>query len=364
MRSDDLPEDAARRDRVILEIFGSPDPRQIDGVGGGDPLTSKLMVVSSTIVQDVDLEYRFAQVSVDTPHVVWKGNCGNMSAAVALYALEEGLVRISSPESAVRLMNVNTMTRVDAKIPTPGGHLPNGGTFRIPGASKPNFPITLTFRKLGPSVFHKRLPTGDVVCSFESCVRDSPQVTVLDVSVPVVFVAASDVGLSGTEAAQEIDDHPSALRRLEEIRSAAAEYLGLVPAAAEASARSPSMPRIAIVSPPSDHVLATGEVVKRDQHDVVARQVAMNVTHKAYPVTGAICLAAAAALPGSVVERQIDGWTAARRTLRIAHPSGIMGCDVDVADDTPVRVQAAGIRRTARRIMKGEAFAAHAPSHT
>lgn len=350
---DDLPDDPARLDTVILNIYGSPDPRQINGIGGGDPLTSKVAIVAPSEREDADVDYTFGQVSVDTADVFWVGNCGNMSSAVGPFAIERGLVPAVSPLTRVRIFNTNTHKLLTAEVIVHDGRVVEEGDTHIAGVPGGGAPIVLDFGDCAGSVTGAALPTGlarqDAVLGDGSMVC----VSIVDAATPFVFVAAGDLGMTGTETPAQIDANPALLQNLEEIRAYAARAIGLVRAGEVAKDVSPSIPRVTVVSPPASYLATDGSHVGAADISIVARQMSMQRTHKTYSVTGTLCTGVASAIPGTVVN-DLAKTFGNGKTFNIGHPGGVISARVSVElGNGAIVVREASLIRTARTIMDG-----------
>jgi 2-methylaconitate cis-trans-isomerase PrpF len=356
LREEDLPPPGTERDRLLLRLMGSPDLRQIDGLGGAVSTTSKVAIISKADGIEADVNYTFAQVSIDKPFVDYKGNCGNISSAVGPYALEMGLVAAGDPETTVRVYNTNTKKVIFSHLQTPGGRMSYEGDYAISGVPGSSSPIKLAFRNPAGSVTGALLPTGKAVDILEVEGLGKIEASIVDSTNPLVFVRAADLGLSGCELPDEIDGNKALLERLEMVRGSAALRLGLVDAASKAAALSPAVPKMTIVAGPATFTTSSGEVVKKDDMDLTGRMMSMQKTHKSYALTGALCTASAAVIEGSIVH------SLARRGfdpsgLRIGHPGGIIqaGVDFEPGEKEPFISWAYGFR-TARLIMHGTAY--------
>jgi hypothetical protein len=345
----DLPFPRDVRERILLRAFGSPDPRQIDGVGGGSAQTSKAMIVGPADEgEDVDVAMLFAEVSVNRPVVDWGGNCGNMSTAASVFALETGLVEPREPETLVRIVSRNTGLRVRARIPVRDGALRSDGGYQIPGVPGTAARIDLQWLEPGGSAGKGLLPTGSPRDEIELADGTSIEISVVDAANPVVFCEASSVGLTGSELPAEIEARPEVVARLEWIRSLAAERIGIAPREL-ASKKSPGLPKVAVVAPPAPYRTSRGTDEPEESHDLQARMMAMGAAHRSFSVTTAIATAAAASLAGTIVPRpSADG------RVRLGHPYGVMdvGIEMDSSSD-PRRVVSATVGRTARLLMSG-----------
>lgn len=351
----DLPPDPDTRDRVLLAIYGSPDERQIDGVGGADPLTSKVAIIAPSGRSDADVEYTFGQIGIGEPRVFYGGNCGNMLAGVGPFAIDEGLIAAGEPIGRVRIYNTNTRRVIAAEVPVRNGKACVLGRTRIPGVPGSGACIVLDFGDCGGAMTGKLLPTGRPRETWRIGDRDV-EVSLVDAATAFVFAKASDLGLRGTELPTDLQANDRAMTALEEIRGMAASVLGLASSARTARSETPNVPRVALVAPPQEYTTTEAVTIRALDVDVVARQMAMQRPHKAFAVTGALCLSVASRIPGTVVH---DACTSAEGdTLRIGHPSGSMRTEVRVASDEHdgYRVERAAIERTARRIMAGAVY--------
>ncbi|MBN2552503.1 MAG: 3-methylitaconate isomerase, partial [Spirochaetales bacterium] len=224
----DLPGDPRSRDAVIRAIFGSPDVRQIDGLGGADVLTSKLAIIAPPSRADADVDYTFAQVSFDTDVVDFNSNCGNISSAVGPFAIDTGLVRPADPLTTVRIHQTNTGKLLVAEVPVKRGKAAVEGELHIDGVPGTGAKITLDFSGMAGSLTGRLLPTGSVTDQIVLADGREYTVSVVDVAIPVVFLAAAELGIEGTETPREIEGNPDLMDTLEEIRGTVAQRIGLV----------------------------------------------------------------------------------------------------------------------------------------
>jgi methylitaconate Delta-isomerase len=353
----DVPADEAMRTRVLLSIFGSPDPRQIDGLGGATSPTSKAMIVGPSSRPDADVQMLFAQVSIKAALVDCGGSCGNLTAAVGPFAVDHGLVRASEPFTKVRIYSINTNKYVHALVPTCGGRARSSGDYAIPGVPGTGARIELEYLDPAGSFSGRLLPTGRPRDVVELTDRRRFTVSIVDAANPVVFCDARELGLTGTELPTELETRPEVMATLEAIRSTVAEQIGIVSDRRVATATSPGFPKIGFVSAPASYSTLENVSLSSADVDVVGRLMSMQTAHRSYMGTGAVCTAAAAMVDGTLVH-EIAG-SAARNhgRVRIGHPYGVM--EVKVAADTghgEVVIQSATIGRTARRIMEGHAY--------
>jgi 2-methylaconitate cis-trans-isomerase PrpF len=352
----DLPRDRGAIEPILLDVFGSPDLRQIDGLGGATSQTSKAAIIGPPSRPDADLDYTFAQVSVTEAMVDWGGNCGNISAAVGPFAIDQGLVRATEPVTRVRIHNTNTGKIIVAEVPTVGGRAAVEGDYQIPGVPGSGARILLEFANPAGAVTGRLLPTGRPCDVVELADGRRLEISVVDAGNPTVFVRAADLGLAGTELPPEIEARTDATAVLEEVRSVVAEWIGLVADRREATAKSPGLPKIGFVSPPASYRTTDGAEVRADDCDLVGRLMSMQTAHRSYMTTGAIATAAAAFVPGTLVAECVRPGIERPEldTIRIAHPYGVMDAVVRADDPSdPATVRAIAVGRTARHILDG-----------
>lgn len=352
-RSQDLPADRAAWDRIFLGVMGSPDPngRQLDGMGGGVSSLSKICVVGPPSRPDADVDYTFAQVSVREAAVDYSGNCGNMSSAIGPFAVEEGLVDAPHDgEASVRIHNTNTGKIIVARFPVENGALAAGGELEIDGVAGQSAPIRLEFLAPGGAKTGRLLPTGRPCDELEIAGLGRIAVSCIDAANPAAFVAAEDLGKTGAELPEELEKDAVFLERMEAIRRAASVAMGITPDL-EAAARVSSVPLVAMVSAPRPAPTLSGRALGAEETDIGVRMLSMRQPHKATPITGAVCLAIAARVPGSIpnrLRRPGEGPT------RIGHPSGMTLVDAAVAlRDGQLEALHGAVYRTARRLFEG-----------
>jgi len=345
-----LPEPGSGRDEFLVCLMGSTDAGQIDGFGGATSTTSKVMMVGLSPQNDADVEYLFAQVHPRRPVVDYGGNCGNMTAAVALFAVLEGLVPPTAPVSAFIMRNINTGTRVRALVPADAHRATSAGDYTIAGISRPGPEIVTEY--LDPAGASGMLPTGAARETVTMPGGAEVTVSIVDISSPLVFVKAEDLGLTGVELPEDIDSRPELLDELEFIRGTAAVRMGLVERVEDAAEVSPGIPKVAFVRSPVDHVTSTGERVRTGDVDIVARIMSVGRAHHSFALTGTMCTVAAAAIPGTVVsEVARPDWN---KPVRLGHPKGVIEAGISVAEgDGTVEIRSVTVSRTARRMMRG-----------
>lgn len=353
-RRDDLPADIGQWDEIFLQLMGSPDPhgRQLDGMGGGISSLSKICVVGPATRPDADIDFTFVQVSVDQAVVDYSGNCGNMSSAIGPFALEEGLLPPQPDgEAVVRTHNTNTGKIIVARFPVADGRLATDGGLEIDGVAGTAAPIRLEFVEPGGAKTGRLLPTGSPLDHFEVPGLGIVAASCVDAANPCVFVAATALGMNGSELPQALERDAELLQRMESIRLSASVRMGLAADLAGAKAI-PSIPKVAMVCPPRVAPTLSGRQLSAGEMDVGVRMISVGQPHRAVPITGAICLAVAARIPGSVVH---DACTAPAGPLRIGHASGTILVDAAVVKDANGLLQAeyGAVFRTARRLFEG-----------
>lgn len=355
MHENDLPVNKEERDKTILRIFGSPDVRQIDGLGGADPLTSKLAIIGPSSSPEADVDYTFGQVSINKALVDYAGNCGNISAGVGPFAIDEGLVRAVEPVTVVRIFNTNTQKMLIAEVPVENGKAKVDGNYSIAGVPGTGAKIMLDFAGTAGAATGKMLPTGNVKDLLNIEGIGTIEASIVDVANPMVFVRASDLGLTGIETPKIIDGNKKLLDILENIRAKAAVMIGMAKTEAEATQNSPAFPMVAFVSRPQDYQdFSTEKEIMKTDVDLVSRLMYMQVTHKTYAGTGTTCTGAAAKIPGTIANEMLVGDSS---VVRIGHPAGVIEIQVVVENKNgQVVLKRAAFGRTARRIMDGYVY--------
>jgi 2-methylaconitate cis-trans-isomerase PrpF len=349
----ELPKDKVLRDKTISAIFGSPDVRQIDGLGGADVLTSKLAIIAPASIDTADVDYTFGQVGIDTEFIDYKGNCGNISSAVGPFAIDAGLVPAKEPFTKVRIHLTNSGRILTAEVPVTDGKSAVEGEYRIDGVPGTGARIGMDWSDTVGAFTGKLLPTGnatDIIKTDEG----SFEVSLVDAGNPLVFTEASSLGLVGTESPSEIEGNSRLMASVEKIRAEAAVIFGLVKNPADAFDKSPYNPFFAIVSPPASYKGLNGADVAEKDVDIVSRLIFMHRMHKAYPVTGTVCTAAAAMTPGSIVYRLMRNTARAASLFRIGHPGGVIDVEKRCGPEAEGSViEKIAVGRTARKIMEG-----------
>ena len=331
----DLPEDPAARDLTLMAVMGSPDMRQIDGLGGAHPLTSKVAVISAATRDDADVDYLFLQVAVDRPEVSDAQNCGNILAGVGPWAIEHGYVRAADGTTPVRIHMVNSGGIAVAHVPTPGGAVEYEGDARIDGVPGTAAPIPLDFLNVAGSSCGALLPTGNVVDTV-----DGLDVTCIDNGMPVVVLRGTDFGITGAESPAQIESDAEIRARVERIRLELGPRMGLGDVARK------TVPKMTLVSPPF-----AGGVVS-------TRTFIPHRVHEAIGVLGAVSVATACVLPGSVAASvAVTTGAAGPQRLDVEHPTGFFTVDLDIEiDGDSISVKRSALLRTARKLMEGHVF--------
>jgi len=333
--ANDLPLDIPTRDAVLLAAMGSPDVREIDGMGGGHPLTSKVAVVQRSQRNDADVDYLFLQVWPDRAEVSDNQNCGNLLAGVGPFALEEGLLDANDGVTNVRIWMENTQTLAVAQVQTPGGVVLYEGDAHIDGVPGTSAPITIEFLDVAGSTCGSLLPTGNVVD-----VIDNVRVTCIDNGMPVVCIKAEDLGLTGYEDPHEIEANTDVCQKVERIRLLAGPLMNL------GEVTSSTVPKMSLLAPAKNGgVVSTRTFIPKKVHEAIG-------------VFGAVSVATACLIPGSVAN-EVAGvtGTSSEMTLDIEHPTGYFSVSMAVSiDNGEIIVHSAALLRTARLLMCGDVF--------
>jgi len=357
-RAEDLPPERERWDAILLGAIGSPDAngRQLDGMGGGLSSLSKVCVIGPPSRDDADVDYTFAQVSVRTAAVDYSGNCGNMSSAVGPFAVDEGMVAVNGDAATVRIHNTNTRKIIVSRFATEGGLAAVEGDFVLPGVAGSGAPIRLDFLDPGGAGTGKLMPTGRPIDRIEVAGLGKVEASMIDAANPCVFVNAQALGMTGVEMPDQVEADPVLMARLETIRMAASLAMGIARTSEEA-ARKPSIPKVAMVTGPREARTFAGEILHPDTADLTVRMISLEQPHRAVPLTGAMCLAVAARIPGTLVNQVARPADANDAPVRIAQPSGltVVGALVRLQEGA-WRAEHATVYRTARRLMEGVVY--------
>ncbi len=365
LRLQDLPASCqvagAARDRLLLRLMGSPDPygKQMDGMGGASSSTSKVVIVCASTRPGHDVDYLFAQVAIDSALVDWSGNCGNLSAAVGPFALTSGLLdahRVPRDGTCtVRIWQANIGQTIVAQVPVANGQVQQAGDFELDGVAFPGAEIGLRFLATAadgiPAPAPPIFPTGQVVDWLDLPGGGQLPASLVNAGIPMVFLRAADLGLSGTETAAGVDGDLALLARLEGLRAQGALRMGLVRSLDEAVRRQHT-PKIAWVASPARYQASSGRVVREDEVDLLVRALSMGRLHHAMMGTAAVAIAVAAAVPGTLVNAAVGGGP--REGVRFGHPSGSLRVGARVAQRAGAwTMQEASLSRSARLLMDG-----------
>ena len=353
----DLPSDTSLWPELFVAALGANDPygRQLDGMGGGISSLSKVCVVSPSDRPGADVDYSFFQLNPTTDLVDLSASCGNMSAAVGPFAVDEGLVSSVGTEARVRIFSTNTTRMIHSSFSVDQGEAVVDGKMSLPGVAGLGSPVRLEFKNPGGGATGHLLPTGKPIDEIRLPGGTSIEASMADAGNPCVFVQARDLGLTGTEMPDDIQRNPQILERLEVIRCWASVSMGIARDIGEAS-RIPGIPKVAFLSPAQDMTTLAGDTVSAAECDILVRMISLGQPHRAIPVTGALCIAATARIDGSLVSRMLDT-TCGSSDLRLAHPSGVTNVDAQLErQDGSWYAASATISRTARRLMDGYVY--------
>jgi 2-methylaconitate isomerase len=352
-RLEDLPPAAqvpgVARNCLFSRVIGSPDPygKHIDGMGGATSSTSKCVILSPPSRPGHDVDYLYGQVAIDSDFVDWSGNCGNLSTAAGAFAIHAGYVPAGEDGiRTVRIWQANIGKTIIAHVPVAGGAVQETGDFELDGVTFPAAEIVLEF--VDPADDEGAMfPTGNVVDVLDGGL----EATLINAGIPTIFVRAADLGYSGTELQAAINGDPAALARFEALRTIGALRMGLIATPEEAKTRQHT-PKIAFVAPPADYVASSGKPIAAGDIDVLVRALSMGQLHHAMMGTASVAIAAAAAVPGTLVNQAAGGGE--RRAVRFGHPSGTLrvGAEAQVVDGQWT-VTRAIMSRSARVLMEG-----------
>ena len=358
-RENEVPEDPEERKKVILRVFGSPDRRQIDGLGGADILTSKVAIVGPPSRNDADVDYVFGQVGIADPEIDFSTICGNLSAAVAPFAVAEGLVRVKEPVTEVRIFCPAVARYLVSEVSVRDGKFVHEGDYKIDGVPGTGSKISLDFRDTAGLITGRTLPTGNVRDFLKVENVGDLEVSIVDAANVGVFVKAGDLQLKGTESPVEIDSDRKLVGTIEKIRMAVAEMIDLR-GELDSWKRgiSPLLPILAIVQEPMPWVnFVTGSTMEADEADILARMYGGGMMHKAFAATGAICTGVAARIKGTIIDELLSQRGKGQDTIIIGHPSGVIPVEVSGRKEQDrIKLERAVIYRTARRIMEGYVY--------
>ncbi|MCQ8876526.1 2-methylaconitate cis-trans isomerase PrpF [Pseudoalteromonas shioyasakiensis] len=356
----DLPEAAqvagSARDELLLRVIGSPDPygKQTDGMGGATSSTSKTVILSKSEQANHDVDYLFGQVAIDKAFVDWSGNCGNLTSAVGAFAISNGLVDSARiPQNGIAIVRVwqaNIKKSILVHVPMTNGEVQETGDFELDGVTFPAAEVKLEF--MDPADGEGSLfPTGNVVDDLEVPEFGTLKATMINAGIPTVFVNAQDIGYTGTELQDEINNDEQALAKLESIRAHGAVKMGLIKNINEAAARQHT-PKVAFVNKPTSYTASSGKVIEDSSIDLVVRAMSMGKLHHAMMGTAAVAIASAAAVPGTLISKAA---TEAKNHITFGHPSGVLtvGAQSSFSDKEDWIIEVVSMSRSARVIMEG-----------
>ena len=357
-----LPPPGAERDRQILDLFGSPDIRQIDGLGGADKLTSKVAVMGAGTRADCDIDYLFGQVGTEIPRVDWTSNCGNLSAGAALYAVHKGYVACDGDAATLAIHQVNTGRRLRATVPLQDGKPALKGDFAIGGVPGTGPRIDLDFGDFGGGAMSRGvLPTGNAVDKFNVPALGRIDVSVIDAANLCIFVRAENVGIDPLTGIEELQADRALIERLESIRATVSRDIGFITEGDIAEEmRVRVNPLLFAVAPPTTYKALNSVVVRQHEHDILSRSMTRRAFSKAHPGTGSIGTAVACGIEGTIAHEAYRGKTGRGESysVRIGHPGGHLEVRAKLSPlgNEPPRLESAVIGRTARVIMDGRAY--------
>lgn len=355
----DLPSNSQTRERVLLRVIGSPDPygKQIDGMGGATSSTSKVVIISKSSRPDCDVDYLFGQVAIDAPVIDWSGNCGNLTSAVGPFAIGAGL--IDAPQdgtAAVRIWQANIGRKIIAHVPMRGGEVLESGSFQLDGVALPGAEVRLEFIDPAGEDYESgaggTFPTGREIDRLEIPALGTVEATLINAGNPTIFVDAKSLGLQGTELQQDVNGRNELLELAEAVRSRGAVDMGLAATPEEATSKRPHTPKLAFVAKPAGYTASDGKRIDPKSIDLLARIFSMGKLHHAMTGTGAVAIAAAAAIPGTIVHRVAP--LSAEGSVRFGHPSGTLAVGAEAAQQQGQWViRKVIVSRSARRLMEG-----------
>lgn len=362
LREADLPADLDAREQTILSIFGSPDKRQIDGLGGADPLTSKVCIIGppdeAARGKGAHLTYTFGQVEIDRPVVDLTSLCGNLTSGVGAFAIWENMVPVEEPITTVRIFNTNLNRMLTCEVPVRDGGPLETGDYTIPGVPGSGARIQVDFADTAGGSTGGLLPTGNAVDELNVPGVGTFDASLVDIGNAHVFIRAADLGLTGTETAAAIDADARLRDKLERIRGYAAHAMGMVTDPENAKAESPAVPMVAMIAPAQDYEDVLGQrTVRAHESDFLSRLMFMQQMHKTYAGTSTVCTGIASRIPGTIVHDLCRPETRDGVEVRIGHPAGVIETESVVElEGNDYRVHRATLGRTARRILEGQVY--------
>jgi len=357
----DLPADLRERERILLRVIGSPDRygKQTDGMGGATSSTSKIVILSKSDRADCDIDYLFGQVAIDAPTIDWSGNCGNLTTAVGPFAISMGMMDAPRDgEATVRIWQANIRKRIISRVPMKDGEVVELGGFELDGVAFPAAEVKLEFLDPaaddgdGDEAGGAMFPTGNRIDLLDVPGVGKIEATLINAGNPTIFVDAARLGLKGTELQGDINGDRKILALAELVRSHGAVAMGLVKTPQEATEKRQHTPKLSFVAKPAAYVTSDGKKIAPESIDLLARIFSMGVLHHAMTGTGAVALAAAAAIPGTVVSRIAP--VGADGRVKFGHPSGVLNVGAEAREENGQwAVTKVMMSRSARRLMEG-----------
>ena len=345
------------RDALLMRVIGSPDPygKHTDGMGGATSSTSKTVIVSQSKQPGHDVDYLFGQVSIDKPFVDWSGNCGNLSAAVGPFAIQQGLLPAERlPENGfaeVRIWQVNIGKTIVNKVPISHGEVQETGSFELDGVTFPAAEIAVDFLDPADTDGSSLFPTGNLIDTLDVPGLGAFSATLINAGIPTIFLKAKDLGYRGTELQDDINGSEDALKRFENIRAHGAVAMGLIDEPSEAAARQHT-PKVAFVAPPCDYAASSGKHIEGRNIDLLVRALSMGKLHHAMMGTAAVAIGTSAAIPGTLVNLAAGGGP--RNQVVFGHPSGTLKVGAAATQQNGEwQVTKATMSRSARILMEG-----------
>ncbi|TWP27284.1 3-methylitaconate isomerase [Apibacter muscae] len=352
----DLSKDLTEQDKELTNIYGGNDPsgREINGLGGGTSTTSKAVIISKRTEGVNAINYTFAQVDTKSTLIDRKGNCGNMSTVVGPFAIEKKLVdSIKEPITLVNIYNTNTNKKIVAHVPVKDGKVVYEGDYSISGVPGTASKIQLDFLDPGGAVTGKLLPTGNVVDILDVVGLGQFRVSMVDASNPLVFVKAEDLGIIGVELPEDIDDNKELLDKMLAIRETAAVYMGIAKNLEEAK-QIPAIPKFCFVSKPETYTTVNNSKIDKKDYHLSARMLSMGKLHPTYAITGGICTAIAAKIPGTIVNEIVKD-ESVKEEIIIGHCNGTLSVDSEIQmDKEDIKAIRGTVFRTAKVLIRGE----------
>ncbi|MEI6201015.1 MAG: 2-methylaconitate cis-trans isomerase PrpF [Enhydrobacter sp.] len=357
----DLPADKSERERILLRVIGSPDRygKQTDGMGAATSSTSKIVILSKSDRPDCDIDYLFGQVAIDAPVIDWSGNCGNLTTAVGPFAISEGMIAApANGEATVRIWQANIGKRIISRVPMKDGEVVEMGDFELDGVAFPAAEVKIEFldpaadEGEGECAAGGMFPTGNKADMLDVPGVGTVEATLINAGNPTIFVDAARLGLTGMELQGDINGDAKILALAEAVRSHGAVAMGLVKTPQEATEKRPHTPKLSFVAKPAPYTASDGKKIAPGSIDLLARIFSMGVLHHAMTGTGAVAIAAAAAIPGTIVSRVAP--VGADGRVKFGHPSGVLNVGAEACEKngqwTVTKVM---MSRSARRLMEG-----------